>query len=189
MVQNPKYDNDAVNLGYLNKRLGQTEESINKNNDSISQLPKNYSIPPNPPYYKDSLLCYKNKIYKCNTTKLSGVFSWNDWSIAATDDTTVSDFINNIYELEKLEIQEQIDGKIQTYYQEMDPSNEWTTDLEKSKHIGDYWYNTTNNTQWRYNQNTTTTPITYGWGQVNVPNSVFDLIDKKEHLYDKTNIL
>ena len=183
MVQNPKYDNDAVNLGYLNKRLGQTEESINKNNDSISQLPKNYSIPPNPPYYKDSLLCYKNKIYKCNTTKLSGVFSWNDWSIAATDDTTVSDFINNIYELEKLEIQEQIDGKIQTYYQEMDPSNEWTTDLEKSKHIGDYWYNTTNNTQWRYNQNTTTTPITYGWGQVNVPNSVFDLIDKKKSIY------
>ena len=183
MAQNPKYDNDVVNLGYLNKRLGQTEESINKNNSSISQLPKNYSIPPNPPYYKDSLLCYKNKIYKCNTTKLSGVFSWNDWTIAATDDTTLSDFINNTYELEKLEIQEQIDGKVQTYYQEMDPSNEWTTDLEKSKHIGDYWYNTTNNTQWRYNQNTTTTPITYGWGQVNVPNSVFDLIDKKKSIY------
>lgn len=183
MAQNPKYDNDVVNLGYLNKRLGQTEESINKNNNSISQLPKNYSIPPNPPYYKDSLLCYKNKIYKCNTTKLNGVFSWNDWTIAATDDTTLSDFINNTYELEKLEIQEQIDGKVQTYYQEMDPSNEWTTDLEKSKHIGDYWYNTTNNTQWRYNRNTTTTPITYGWGQVNVPNSVFDLIDKKKSIY------
>lgn len=183
MAQNPKYDNDVVNLGYLNKRLGQTEESINKNNNSISQLPKNYSIPPNPPYYKDSLLCYKNKIYKCNTTKLNGVFSWNDWTIAATDDTTLSNFINNTYELEKLEIQEQIDGKVQTYYQEMDPSNEWTTDLEKSKHIGDYWYNTTNNTQWRYNRNTTTTPITYGWGQVNVPNSVFDLIDKKKSIY------
>ena len=184
MVQNPKYDNDAVNLGYLNKRLKQSEKDITTdNNNSISKIPKNYSIPPNPPYYKDSLLCYKNKIYKCNTTKLSGVFSWNDWSIAATDDTTVSDFINNIYELEKLEIQEQIDGKIQTYYQETDPSNEWKTDLEKAKHIGDYWYNTTNNTQWRYNRNTDTTPITYGWGQVNVPNSVFDLIDKKKSIY------
>ena len=97
MVQNPKYDNDAVNLGYLNKRLKQSEKDITTdNNNSISKIPKNYSIPPNPPYYKDSLLCYKNKIYKCNTTKLSGVFSWNDWSIAATDDTTVSDFINNI---------------------------------------------------------------------------------------------
>ena len=183
MAQNPKYDNDVVNLGYLNKRLGQTEESINKNNSSISQLPKNYSIPPNPPYYKDSLLCYKNKIYKCNTTKLNGVFSWNDWTIAATDDTTLSDFINNTYELEKLEIQEQIDGKVQTYYQEMDPSNEWITDLEKAKHIGDYWYNTTNNTQWRYNRNTDTIPITYSWAQVNVPNSVFDLIDKKKSIY------
>ena len=100
MAQNPKYDNDMVNLGYLNKRLGQTEESINKNNSSISQLPKNYSTPPNPPYYKDSLLCYGNKIYRCHNTKLRGEFSWEDWTIVATDDTTISDFINNTYEVE-----------------------------------------------------------------------------------------
>ena len=186
MAQNPKYDNDVVNLGYLNKRLGQAEETINNNNNqSIAQIPKNYSTPPNPPYYKDSLLCYGNKIYRCNNTKIKGTFSWNDWSIAATDDTTVSDFIKNTYEIEKLEIQEQIDGKIQTYYQENDPSKEWKTDLEKSKHIGDYWYNTTNDTQWRYNQITTTTPITYGWGQVNIPKSVFDTIDSKKSIYTK----
>ena len=184
MAQNPKYDNDMVNLGYLNKRLGQTEEDItNSNNDSIARIPKNYSTPPSPPYYKDSLLCYGNKIYRCNTTKLQGIFSWDDWTIVATDDTTVSDFIKNTYELEKLEIQEQIDGKVQTYYQEIDPSKEWTTDLEKGRHVGDYWYNTINDTQWRYNQITTTSPITYGWGQVNVPKSVFDMIDTKKSIY------
>lgn len=183
MTQNPKYDNDMVNLGYLNKRLGQTEESINKNNNSISQLPKNYSIPPNPPYYKDSLLCYGNKIYRCNTTKLKGEFSWNDWTIVATDDTTLSDFVKNTYELDKLEIQEQIDGKIQTYYQENDPSKDWVTDLDKGRHIGDYWYNTTNDTQWRYNRIITGSTITYGWGQVNIPKAVFDTIDSKKSIY------
>ena len=183
MAQNPKYDNDMVNLGYLNKRLGQTEESISKNNNSISQLPKNYSTPPNPPYYKDSLLCYNNKIYRCNTTKLKGEFSWNDWTIVATDDTTISDFINNTYELDKLEIQEQIDGKVQTYYQENDPSKEWITDLDKGRHIGDYWYNTTNDTQWRYNRIINGSTITYGWGQVNIPKAVFDTIDSKKSIY------
>ena len=183
MTQNPKYDNDMVNLGYLNKRLGQTEESINNNNNSILQLPKNYSTPPNPPYYKDSLLCYDNKIYRCNTTKLKGEFSWNDWTIVATDDTTISDFIKNTYELEKLEIQEQIDGKVQTYYQENDPAKEWATDLDKGRHVGDYWYNTTNDTQWRYNQITTGPTIKYGWGQVNIPKSVFDTIDTKKSIY------
>ena len=183
MAQNPKYDNDIVNLGYLNKRLEETEESINDNNNSILQLPKNYSTPPNPPYYKDSLLCYENKIYRCNTTKLKGEFSWKEWSIVATDDTTITDFINNTYEVEKLKIQEQIDGKVQTYYQETDPALEWGTDLEKNKHIGDYWYNTTDNTQWRYNQITTSSPITYEWGQVNVPKAVFDVIDTKKSIY------
>lgn len=183
MSQNPKYDNDIVNLGYLNKRLGQTEESINKNNSSISQIPKNYSTPPNPPYYKDSLLCYGNKIYRCNKTKMNGNFSWNDWTVVATDDTTISDFIKNTYEVEKLKIQEQIDGKIQTHYQDNDPSKDWTTDLDKGRHVGDYWYNTTNDTQWRYNQITTTSPITYAWGQVNIPKAVFDTIDTKKSIY------
>lgn len=184
MNKNPKYDNDLVVLGYLNKRLEETQKALNNNsNNELSKLPKNYSAPPTTPYYKDSLLCYNGKIYKCHTSRLQGLFSWDDWNIVATDDTTLSNFINNVYEIEKIEIQNQIDGKIQTYYQSADPALEWETDLEKSKHIGDYWYNTDDNTQWRYNQNTNTTPISYYWGQVNIPNSVFDLIDKKKSIY------
>ena len=184
MNKNPKYDNDLVVLGYLNKRLEETQKALNNNsNNELSKLPKNYSAPPTTPYYKDSLLCYNGKIYKCHTSRLQGLFSWDDWNIVATDDTTLSDFIDNVYEIEKIEIQNQIDGKIQTYYQSADPALEWETDLEKSKHIGDYWYNTDDNTQWRYNQNTNTTPISYYWGQVNIPNSVFDLIDKKKSIY------
>lgn len=178
-VKYPKYDNDTVTLGYLKKALnsGNTE-----NDEKIKQLQKNYSAPPVPPYYKDSILAYNNKVYKCITNRLIGSFSWNDWQVIATDDTTVNNFIENTYSTDKLELQEQIDGKIQTHYQDTDPAILWTTDLEKSKHVGDYWYNTTDNTQWRFCRNATT-PITYNWRQVNVPMTIYDMINSKKSIY------
>ena len=36
---------------------------------------------------------------------------------------------------------EQIDGKIETWFQTSDPASNWTTDAEKAKHVGDMWYN------------------------------------------------
>lgn len=175
----PKYDNDTVTLGYLKKTLSAEK---NETDEKIEQLPKNYSAPPVPPYYKDSILTYNNKVYKCATNRLLGNFSWSDWQVIATDDTTVNNFIENTYSTDKLELQEQIDGKVQTHYQDTDPAILWTTDLEKTKHVGDYWYNTTDNTQWRYCRNATT-PITYNWGQVNVPMTIYDMINSKKSIY------
>lgn len=40
------------------------------------------------------------------------------------------------------DIQEQLDGKIQTYYQATDPATYWNTDAIKASHVGDLWYNT-----------------------------------------------
>ena len=39
------------------------------------------------------------------------------------------------------DLQTQIDSKIQTWSQNTDPSLDWTTDEDKSKHVGDLWYN------------------------------------------------
>lgn len=39
-------------------------------------------------------------------------------------------------------LEEQIDGKIETYSQNTDPSTSWTTTADKTKHTGDLWYNT-----------------------------------------------
>ena len=177
ITKTPKYDNDLVPLWYLKERLksGDTIEQI------MQSLPQSYSAPPTTPYYKGSTLFYNNKLYRCKKQRLQGAFSWDDWEVIATDDTGLNDFIENTYSVDKIQIQEQLDEKIQTYYQSNDPNN-WTTDLEKSKHVGDYWYNTTDNTQWRFSR-ITTNPITYDWQQVNVPNSVFDLIDKKKSIY------
>lgn len=43
----------------------------------------------------------------------------------------------------------QIDGKIETWYQESDPSTKWK-DKEKDAHVGDLWYNTKTNEAKRY---------------------------------------
>lgn len=177
MAKNPKYDNDYVTLGYLKEKLksGDTIDQI------IQSLPKSYGSPPTTPYYEGSTLFYSNRLYRCKASRLQGAFNWDDWEAIISEDSSLNDFVENTYSVDKIQIQEQLDEKIQTYYQDTDP-NEWTTDIEKAKHVGDYWYNTTDNTQWRFSR-VTTNPITYGWQQVNVPNAIFDLIDKKKSIY------
>lgn len=76
------------------------------------------------------------------------------------------------------DIQDQLDGKVETWYQSTDPSTAWTTAELRDSHIGDLWYNTTDNTTWRYSGTQ--------WVQQNVPTSVFDRIDGKAQVYITT---
>ena len=78
-----------------------------------------------------------------------------------------------VAELEE-DLQEQIDGKIDTFYQSADPSTGWTA-AEKTAHTGDLWYKTTDNTTWRWNGST--------WQEQEVPTAVFDEIDGKSTIY------
>ena len=177
-VKQPKYDNETVTFGYLKKFLEQ--KGITDKID-LSAVSKNYSSPPVPPYHKDSLLFYDNKIYRCTKNRLVGGFNWNDWTIIEGNDE-LNQFIETVYKTDKLQIEQQIDNKMESFYQDSDPSIEWATAIEKERHIGDYWYNTIDNTQWRYNK-ITTTPITYEWRQVNIPSTVYDMIDSKKSIY------
>ncbi len=81
-------------------------------------------------------------------------------------------------------IQSQIDGKIETWYQSTDPATNWSTTIEKDKHLGDLWYNTANgvNTTSRY----TYDGSTYKWEQQSVPKAVFDDIDGKAQIFITT---
>ena len=54
-------------------------------------------------------------------------------------------------------MQEQIDGKIETYSQEADPSKNWTTNELKTTHKGDIWYNTSTKETKRWNGSSWTT--------------------------------
>lgn len=175
----PKYDNDYITKGYLDKQLSDSKDTIS---NQIDNLPKSYSAPPNPPYYKDSLLSYNNKLYRCIRDKLMGVFSINDWVVIATDDKTVIDFIDKTYSVDKIQLEKQIDDKVESWYQSEDPANDWTTDILKAKHVGDYWYDTITSNQYRFCKKNTN-PVTYAWSKVDVPMSIYNQINSKKSIY------
>ena len=78
VIQNPKYDNDYVTLGYLKSSM---ETNNTETNKKINEIPKNYNSPPVPPYYQNSLLLLNGQIYKCIKSRLVGSFNMSDWKI------------------------------------------------------------------------------------------------------------
>lgn len=73
------------------------------------------------------------------------------------------------------DIQKQFDRKAETWYQAEDPSIAWETDLEKSEHKGDLWYNTTNGETSYWNGSS--------WQKQDIPDAVFNMIDGKSSIY------
>ncbi len=73
----PKYDEDSVNLGYLNKRLSSTEEKINSQYSNVS---RNYGSKPKPPYYKGDTWIDGNIVYTCINTRTIGLYNDEDWT-------------------------------------------------------------------------------------------------------------
>ena len=71
------------------------------------------------------------------------------------------------------ELKDQVDGKIETYYQANDPS----LGFGEEDHTGDLWYDTTNQLYYRWNGT--------AWESVtaNPPNAVFDRIDGKARVF------
>lgn len=82
-------------------------------------------------------------IMRCKTARESGAFTSSDWEKASkyTDDSALKNFINGDFANAIDTMTEQIDGKIETWFQTSDPASNWKTNAEKAKHIGDMWYN------------------------------------------------
>lgn len=113
----------------------------------------------------------------------------------------VNDFISNTYTTDINNLQSQIDGKIETWYQPNDPSVKWTKteelpwcdvdgnkildesgneivlvwESEKAEHEGDLWHNTSDNTQWIYKSGI--------WQPQSIPDELLDKIDGKSSVY------
>lgn len=75
-------------------------------------------------------------------------------NVSDVDDKTneVKDYINNTLPGILNGIQEQIDGKIESWFQTTDPASNWTA-TDKAKHVGDMWYNTLTKELKRYTKN------------------------------------
>ena len=75
-----------------------------------------------------------------------------DWVKACkyTDDSGLTNFINNNFNPTVNDLTNQIDGKIESWFQTSDPASAWTTTALKKKHVGDMWYSSTTKLLKRY---------------------------------------
>lgn len=104
-----------------------------------------FTSTPVPPYDVGDLWVQgaTGDIMRCKTARESGAFTSSDWEKASkyTDDSALKNFINGDFANAIDTMTEQIDGKIEAWFQTSDPASNWTTDAEKAKHVGDMWYN------------------------------------------------
>lgn len=107
---------------------------------------------PVPPYEIGDLWVQgaNGDILRCGTARSSGNYNSSDWVKASkyTDDSTLNTWLTNTYASDKSnltngisDLQTQVDGKIETWTGD-NPATAWTTSAERTKHIGDLWYDT-----------------------------------------------
>jgi len=131
---------------------GKAQDTADSKRRTFIQIPPAYPVPP---YDVGDLWAQgaTGELMKCVTAKSAGQsYAASDWQKASkyTDDAALSNWISNTYANDKGLLQQQIDGKIETWYQSNDPSASWTT-AERSYHTGDIWYNTSSQVTYRWN--------------------------------------
>lgn len=91
-------------------------------------------------------------IMRCKTSRATGSYTSSDWEKASkyTDNTELNKFINGTYNNAIIDLTNQIDGKIETWFQTTNPASSWTTMAMKAKHVGDMWYHSTQKKLKRY---------------------------------------
>lgn len=116
--------------------------------DEIDGKAQIFTSQPVPPYDINDVYFTGSSILVCTTARTSGSYNSSDWKKkdGYTDDTTVNDFIKNTYSPKIEDIQTQIDGKIDTYFYDYEPTlsnvpaSAWTTDELKTVHNGDLFF-------------------------------------------------
>lgn len=113
--------------------------------DAANSKARIFTSTPYPPYSVGDLWVQgaSGDIFRCKTARSSGSFTSSDWGKASkyTDDSALNNFINGNYNTAINNLTQQIDGKVETWFQVSDPSALWTTDAIREKHVGDMWYN------------------------------------------------
>lgn len=112
---------------------------------------------------------YNNDLLRCKTSKASGAaFSIDHWELSAryTDDTRANEaydianesknYIENVLPGEFEKLQNQLDGKVESFFYDYDPTtsnypaSEWTTAELKEAHLNDTFTNTESGQSWRW---------------------------------------
>lgn len=137
---------------------------------------------PKPPYQIGDLWLRTddNEIYRCAVAKTAtGSYAANDWVKASkyTDNSALTAFMNGQYADDLKDLETQIDGKAETWYQTTDPSTSWT---DKAVHKGDLWYNANDSTCKRWSGT--------AWVLMDIdpPADVFNTINGKAQIFITT---
>ena len=176
-----------------------------KAQDTADHKRRVFVVQPEPPYDIGDLWTQGSNgdLMRCKAARASGSYSASDWEKASkyTDDSSLDLFINGVFKDSLNSLKTQIDGKIETWYQQNDPSVKWTKteelpwcdidgnkildesgneiilvwESEKAEHEGDLWHNTSDNTQWIYKSGI--------WQPQSIPNELLDKIDGKSSVY------
>lgn len=179
--------------------------------DEIDGKAQIFISTPVPPYAAGDLWFNSttSDIMTCISSRNTGEFNASDWqkrnkytddSYAQEVNAALNEFISD-YSEEISDIQNQIDKKAETWYQESDPSVEWTETMsdalcdlsgesildttgseiitiwesEKSMHDGDLWHVPSTGKEYIY--------VDGMWKEMDIPDDVFDLIDGKAQIF------
>lgn len=174
-----------------------------KAQDTADHKRRVFVVQPTPPYDKGDLWVnatypsgntetnaaqnkYYNDVLRCKTAKASGTtFAIADWELASkyTDDTAFNNFFANTYQPFVTQIQSQVDGKAETWYQSTDPSAAWNTSALKQAHVGDIWHNTSSATVSGVEAGQDAIWSGSEWKPSTVPQEVYDKIDGKADIF------
>ena len=95
---------------------------------------------------KDGKIMFKADTATGRVDIVANSFSLKGQSIEEIADQQVNDFVDAVYTPGITNLQAQIDGQIETYYYDYEPTltnepaSEWTTETERQKHEGDLFY-------------------------------------------------
>lgn len=117
-------------------------EAASRAQDTADGKRRVFVATPTPPYDVGDLWTQgtSGDLMRCKFACASGNYSSSDWERAVkyTDDSALTKFINGVYNSTIENLTSQIDGKVESWFQENDPSANWTNNDE---HLGDMWYN------------------------------------------------
>ena len=116
-------------------------EAASRAQDTADGKRRVFVATPTPPYDVGDLWTQgtSGDLMRCKFARASGNYSSSDWERAVkyTDDSALTKFINGVYNSTIENLTSQIDGKVESWFQDNDPSENWTNNDE---HLGDMWY-------------------------------------------------
>lgn len=140
---------------------------------------------PYPPYDQGDLWAQgtTGDILVCVTSKQTGNFAASDWTNASkyTDDSALTDFILNQYADDMADLLNQIDGKIECFYTNTNPADNWAAD-NYDRHVGDQWYNVSTKNLYRFIKATWFNTAS-GWIKPIITSSAVGIIDANHATY------